>query len=552
MSALDDLLKKHRKRIIDREEAAFREMLVVYEDLQRDLSRQYTEIQKLITDAAAAGEEIKGSWILKSRRLNELLAQAQEQVVRFGGRVSAIVSREQAEAMTIAGDHTRDVVELITSNPMLGSMLPSRAVENAVGMMGDGSPMTAYFEKTLAPAVAEKLKQEIITAAATGTDFRTIARRLEAAGDITRSRALAIARTEVNRVRRATTQQIYQENLDVIEGWEWVASKSSRTCPACLALDGSIHKLDESFPQHINCRCTMIPVIIGVARPKRTLGSEWFDEQPDEIKEKIIGVDALKAYKEGIIKLKDLVGYATSKEFGRRIYTKPLINVLAAKPVAEMVIRTPRNIEVLFEGGAGEILEKVLGRKLTPNEVGGLVGGFDGAKVRAFNTPIGLAFEIDHPLIQVQRRILSIDEDGELFMHNVLFRTTRTAPKGMGTKAFATQVHHAEKFGISYIDTEAAGDFKSSHDKKGWNGYYTWARLGYNAPLDEADWEKFPLTYRGLPDLHSLFQQENGPLVWKYHGSGRPMVFDLDRESTSWRLLQKYLHQKGFGVEFSR
>lgn len=342
MSALDDLLKKHRKRIIDREEAAFREMLAVYQDLQRDLRRQYNDIQKLILGAQAAGEEIKGSWILKSKRLNELLTQVQREVVRFGGRVTNVVSREQRAAMTIAADQTSETLDLITGQPPIGSMLPTRVVENAVGMMGDGSPMIAYFEKTFAPAVAEAIKKEIITAAATGTDFKTIARRLQRAGDITRSRALTMARTEVNRVRRATTRQIYRENADVIEGWEWVAAKSSRTCPVCLALDGSIHKLDEPFPQHINCRCTMVPVIIGEARTPRTTGEEWFDRQSDDVKAEIIGVDGLKAYKEGIVKLKDFVGYATSKEFGRRVYTKPLVNILAAKPVAEPVPRSMR------------------------------------------------------------------------------------------------------------------------------------------------------------------------------------------------------------------
>ncbi|HEV7701272.1 MAG TPA: phage minor head protein [Pyrinomonadaceae bacterium] len=332
MSALDDLLKKHRKRVIDREEAAFRELLVVYGELQRDLRRQYAEIQKMIVEAAAAGEEISQTWLLKSRRLESLLAQIQQQVIRFGGRVRGVVMREQSAAIAIAVDQTSETLRLILPNqPGLGSLLPTRAIENGVGMMGNGSPMTAYFEKTFAPAVAEALKTEIIKAVATGTDFRTIARRLVKAGDITRTRALAMARTEVNRVRRATTLQIYQDNSDVISGWEWVASKSPRTCPVCLALDGSMHKLAEPFPQHINCRCTMIPVIIGVERPDRILGIDWFDDEGDEVKEMILGKDAFAAHDRGEVSLKDFVGYATSKEFGRRVYTKKLADVLPGK-----------------------------------------------------------------------------------------------------------------------------------------------------------------------------------------------------------------------------
>jgi len=351
MSALDDLLREHRRKLIEREEATFREMLAVYSDLQRELRSQYNEIQKVITDAAASGVEISPAWAMRSRRIKQLLAQVQEQVVRFGGRVTGVVSREQEAAIRIAVSQTSEVIRVIVSfvtrlgeklgivrkpsavtsaAPPIGSTLNVRAIESAVGMMGNGSPMTAYFEKTFAPAVAERLRAEVIRAVATGTDFNTIARRLMAAGDITRSRALTMARTEVNRVRRATTLQIYRENPD-IEGWEWVASKSPRTCPACLAMDGRVFDLKDEFPQHINCRCTMIPVIKGMARPERETGAEWFDKQAYDIKEIILGKDAAAAYERGDITLNDMVGWATDKDFGKRIYTKKLADVLMGK-----------------------------------------------------------------------------------------------------------------------------------------------------------------------------------------------------------------------------
>ncbi|MFZ1719975.1 MAG: phage minor head protein [Candidatus Moraniibacteriota bacterium] len=333
MSVLDDLLKQHRRRIIAREEAAFRELLSVYRELQRDLDRQYKEIQKLMADSAASGEEISRSWVARSRRLAELIDQVKSQIVRFGGQVTGVVSREQLAAISISGEQTADAVKAIVGSRQLavGSLLPTRAIENAVGMMGDGSPMIAYFEKTFAPAVAAALRSELARAVAMGTDFNTIARRLMAAGDITRWRALPMARTEVNRVRRATTLETYRENSDVFTGWEWVANKSPRTCPVCLALDGRIFELKDEFPQHVNCRCTLIPVIAGVTRPKRELGAEWFARQTDEVKEKIIGVEALEAYARGDIELKDFVGWRNSKEFGRSVYTKKLADVLMNK-----------------------------------------------------------------------------------------------------------------------------------------------------------------------------------------------------------------------------
>jgi hypothetical protein len=39
----------------------------------------------------------------------------------------------------------------------------------------------------------------------------------------------------------------------------------------------------------------MIPVIDGVQRPPRQLGSDWFDDQSDEVKAQILGKEAFAA-----------------------------------------------------------------------------------------------------------------------------------------------------------------------------------------------------------------------------------------------------------------
>jgi SPP1 gp7 family putative phage head morphogenesis protein len=332
MSVLDDHLKRHRQRLIDREERTFRELLAAYDEIERDLKRSYRELAKQIRDAQAAGEKISPSWLARERRLQLMLDQVEQQIVRFGGRAAPIIEREQREAINIAAQQTEDLLRVVGPSKAgtggIGSTLTPRVVETAVGSMSDGSPLLSYFEKNLAPSVAAKLRSEIVKAAAVGTDFGTIARRLQRAGDITRSRALSMARTEVNRIRRETTRQIYEENSDVISGWEWVASKSPRTCPVCLALDGRVFKLQSEFPQHINCRCTMIAVIKGVTRPERTLGSEWFDRQPKDVQNKILGKEAGEAYRNGDVALKHFVGYVNSKEFGRSVYRKKLIHAL--------------------------------------------------------------------------------------------------------------------------------------------------------------------------------------------------------------------------------
>ena len=329
MSAFDDHLKQHRRRIIDREEQTIREMISAYDDIERDLRWAFRELARKIRDAEAAGETISPSWFYRRQRLRTLIDSVREQIVRFGGRVTPIIAREQQAAAAIAADHTASTISMITGDKTaIGAMLNPRHVEVGVGLLGNGSPIRAYWEEKLAPGVAEKMEAEIIKAATLGTDFKNLARKLEETGDITRSRALATARTEVGRIRREAARQVMIENDGTVSGWEWVASHSVRTCVVCLAQDGKVYALTEPFPPHPNCRCEIIPVIIDSPR-KRKLGTEWFDEQPDDVKEAILGPEAFAAYQRGEVDLKDFVGWKTDKRFGRSVYRRPLIQAIS-------------------------------------------------------------------------------------------------------------------------------------------------------------------------------------------------------------------------------
>ncbi len=362
MSALDEHLKKHRKKIIEREEETFRSMLLAYAELEKEWRKSFEKLQKQIEAAQEKGEKISPSWFYREKRLKNLLADVNEQIVRFGGKAAKIIEREQREAVKIAifqaqENYKFQISDLAEEN--FASGLNARAVETAVGTIGDGSPLLSYFEETLAPAVAERIKSEVIKAAAIGTDYKTIAKRLMETGDITKYRALATARTEVNRVRREATRELYQENDDIIKKWEWVAAKSSRTCPLCLAMDGKTFPLDEPFPQHINCLCTMIPVLIGLKRRPRTIGQDWFEKQDDSVKESVLGKETFAVYKENNLKLDDFVAFRNDKRFGKSVTRKPLAKILADKNI--------NNVRPVIRGIVGQ--RHSAARILTKDEI---------------------------------------------------------------------------------------------------------------------------------------------------------------------------------------
>jgi SPP1 gp7 family putative phage head morphogenesis protein len=328
-SALDDHIRKHRERIAAGEEAARREIIAEYEKVRRKLQSEVRRLAAEIDAARASGKKISPAWLYRERRLKSLIDQINAELRRFGRIASAAIERAQREAVNLAVTETNRVIAIIGNDlPTVGAALPSRAIENVIGSLSDGSPLLNYFEEELAPTVSAKLRDTLIDGVARGKNANDIAREILKTGDITRQRAILIARTETGRAYREASRSIYQENADLIEGWQWVASKSSRTCPACLYLDGTIYKLKESFPHHFNCRCTIIPVIKGISPPRRTIGRDWFERQPDRVKQEILGKAAAEAYSRGEVSLKDFVGWATSKQFGKRVYTRSLSTII--------------------------------------------------------------------------------------------------------------------------------------------------------------------------------------------------------------------------------
>lgn len=77
-------------------------------------------------------------------------------------------------------------------------------------------------------------------------------------------RAKAMARTEtLYAVNQGALTRYSQHGINKVE---WLAAIGERTCPTCQALDGKIFNIDENYnlpdiPNHVNCRCTIIPVI---------------------------------------------------------------------------------------------------------------------------------------------------------------------------------------------------------------------------------------------------------------------------------------------------
>jgi len=112
--------------------------------------------------------------------------------------------------------------------------------------------------------------------------------------------------------------------------------------------------------------------------------------------------------------------------------------------------------------------------------------------------------------------------------------------KGQGSKIFKDQVDYAINDGFKYIETEAAGG--------NYNGYYTWARLGYLPKFQkevEPYIEDFNKKYgTNIKNFEELMAIKEGQEYWKNEGTTFNGICDLSEGSYSRRTLENYIKQK--------
>ena len=174
-SVLEQLLARHRKAIQEREAETFRALLLAYQSAQREIDGQIAALVRQMVAARERGETISPAWLYRQRRLAALLDQVKTQIDRFSGAAAARVAQEQRGAVELAAQQAGEQWRLLTGRGAgeLGASLPTRAVEHAVGFMGNGSPVAEWMAQNLAPVAVEKLKSELIKGVALGTPFKT-------------------------------------------------------------------------------------------------------------------------------------------------------------------------------------------------------------------------------------------------------------------------------------------------------------------------------------------------------------------------------------------
>ena len=291
----------YHNQLLLREQALADDLMRVYGRSERRLRGEINKLNQELKDWKEGDPPGK---FFQRERVQSHLNQIQSIIKQLSqvatGITSASLEKNVAAAMA-------DAEKIVGSIGVRWTALPRHTLLTLTERMTDGTPLSDRLAQEGAEA-AERAKQVLFDGIVKGHGSGQIGKELvTAVVELTRDRAILIARTESIRAYRQSSIEGYRYNRHICSGWRWVCSKSWRTCPACLALDGSVHPLEEDFGSHPACRCTPVPIVIGHEEWNHQTGVEWFDKQPESIQRRILGRGLFGLYKNSVITLDQLV-----------------------------------------------------------------------------------------------------------------------------------------------------------------------------------------------------------------------------------------------------
>lgn len=346
---LQKVVASYRQQLLAREAQATRTLEQAYAHVLATIQPQLNKLYKEITDKQANGETVPLSYLYEAKRLQTLKQLIQKEINQYAALAQMQAGQLQHIGATLGQQSAQAMLQASVPPGIRYSFgVPSQeAIHNIVGVTQSGSPLADLFSG-FGEEAASKTSQALITGVSLGYNPRQIAPMIEQALGISRNRALVVSRQEMLRCYRSAAIENYKANSDVCSGWVWNCAMDSRSCIACIMMNGTEHSLDEDLDGHICCRCTKSPKVrsweeilapLGIdtsdipdSSPSYQSGEDWFNDQDESVQRSVLGSNvAYEAWKSGDVSLKQFIGTNHDPDWGHSIYVKSAKQLIGSK-----------------------------------------------------------------------------------------------------------------------------------------------------------------------------------------------------------------------------
>jgi SPP1 gp7 family putative phage head morphogenesis protein len=312
------VLREFKEALRLREAAQMTQMAQRYVQIEQRLAGQMELLAQDMAAKKAAGQVVSEGALYRMDRYKALHLQVEAQINNYNSQYALpFIEAEQRYYGEIGIRGAWDALASQAGSAGLNigwNRLPVEAIEQMVGLAGDGSPLKALLAKAY-PAAMDGMIKQLIDSTALGINPRQTARNMaDGLGDGL-DRVLTIARTEQLRVYRMASTEQYRES-GIVKGFKRLATKDTRTCLACLMSDGEMFQVEEELSDHPNGRCTCIPVLNVGPQVQWENGQDWFKALPEERQQALMGEQLFNGWKGHKFGLSDLRKTAHSDTWG--------------------------------------------------------------------------------------------------------------------------------------------------------------------------------------------------------------------------------------------
>jgi SPP1 gp7 family putative phage head morphogenesis protein len=239
----------------------------------------WEDVRDMLESALSSGDR---------SRLERALARVEDRIGRLASDAGATIGSSVRAAAGLGADGQGLMIAVQGPNP---ARVPDRQLEAIVARCTQNILANTAG---ITPAVMDRIKRDLTRGIAVGDNPRTVARGIMAdlEDDFNGGlpRALNISRTEMIDAMRTAQTAVDRVNANVLQGWVWYAHLDSKTCPACAAMHGTVHPVDEDGPDdHPSGRCARMP-----------LTRSWADLGLDGVPETQVQPETAQAWFEGL------------------------------------------------------------------------------------------------------------------------------------------------------------------------------------------------------------------------------------------------------------
>jgi len=304
-----------------------RTMTKAYEGVSKRLVQDAQDLAQDIAKLREAGEVVPPWRVAQLDRYRELVSQAEAELGRLGAAGADTIADLQRQGLDLGMDMAEaQVGALIPPEVLLTfNRLPMGALESMIGFLQDGSPL-ARLLGDLGTETARRIGDLLRDGLGLGWNPRKVAAMIRKEVGMALTRALRIARTEMLRAWRKSSIQGYRDQGSLVKGYRRHAQQDTRTCIACLLMDGTFYEVQEDFTDHVQGRCAVIPVTrtweelgfhgIPDTNAEWEPGKDWFLRQDEAAQRDILGDPIYDAWQGGKIGLDDMKTLHVSREWG--------------------------------------------------------------------------------------------------------------------------------------------------------------------------------------------------------------------------------------------